>query len=299
MKTRILVTEGKMCFRETHWNKPEPLDDQIEVMSVITGVCRSDIDMMSGSFGPLPLEMQGHEGLGVVTKIGKEVKYPVNIGDFVATRGEPAYSDFYNVREKEFVRVPNTHPRYIVEPVACGINIVNQSLQEISQRSGPGRRILILGSGFLAWVVYNTLLLNHLDFEFTVIGNSNQELWGQRLSRYYGGKFDVVIDLGSRDDVYTKDILHPEALVIFGAQKEIKTDFRHLLWNACTMVFPSPRNNKFHDCMEEAVRRIRAKELVVDSFWSRSYNRETEWKQAFEDGMSRPINYNRGYIQWV
>ena len=38
----------------------------IEVKALMTGVCRSDIDMMNGNFGPLPLEMQGHEGLGEV-----------------------------------------------------------------------------------------------------------------------------------------------------------------------------------------------------------------------------------------
>ena len=145
----------------------------------MTGVCRSDIDMMQGEFGPLPLSMQGHEGLGRVIGIGASIT-GVKFNDYVATRGEPAYADIYNVRDGEFVVVPEAHPRYILEPVACGINIVQQPIREIAERSGPGKRLLILGSGFLAWVAYNTIKLNHLEFTIDVIGRSNTELWGDK-----------------------------------------------------------------------------------------------------------------------
>jgi D-arabinose 1-dehydrogenase-like Zn-dependent alcohol dehydrogenase len=73
MRTRILVTEGKGSFAETGWDKPDPTADEIEVRAVMTGVCRSDIDMMSGGFTTLPIEMSGHEGLGQVTRVGANV----------------------------------------------------------------------------------------------------------------------------------------------------------------------------------------------------------------------------------
>jgi D-arabinose 1-dehydrogenase-like Zn-dependent alcohol dehydrogenase len=127
--------------------------------------------MMQGNFGPLPLNMQGHEGLGKVIRRGSDVK-DVDIGDFVATRGEPAYADVYNVRKNEYVKVPEASPEYILEPVACGINVIQQPIREIAERSGPSKRLLILGSGFLAWVAYNTILLNHIDFNIDVIAIS-------------------------------------------------------------------------------------------------------------------------------
>ena len=37
----------------------------------MTGVCRSDIEMMIGNFGPF-LYMQGHEGLGQVVEVGSK-----------------------------------------------------------------------------------------------------------------------------------------------------------------------------------------------------------------------------------
>lgn len=295
--TRVLHTTGSGVFVESAWECPPCEDTGIIVKSVMTGVCRSDIDMMTGGFGPLPVNMQGHEGLGQVIAVGANVT-DVELGSYVATRGEPAYADYYPVRAQEYVPVPEAHPKYILEPVACGINIVHQPIREIAERSGPGRRLLILGSGFLARVAYQTILLNHLDFEITVVGASNQEVWGSQLSPNYTGKFDVVIDLSSRQDVFEQDIMTNEGLVVFGSQKKVTTDFGSLLWKACTIVFPSPRTAKFYQCMKDAAYWVENNSIVVDSFWTAAYNRDTEWQQAFADGLNRPTGYSRGYIYW-
>jgi threonine dehydrogenase-like Zn-dependent dehydrogenase len=295
---RHLVTDGNREFRETTYSVPELGATDIRVRSVMTGVCRSDIAMMNGEFGPLPENMHGHEGLGQVIGIGSDVK-EVKVGDYVATRGEPAYADEYNARDREYVIVPQAHPRFILEPVACGINIIHQPLREIAERSGPGRRLLILGSGFLAWVAYNTILLNHLDFEITVYGFSNKELWGDKLSNNYFGTFDVVIDLSPHGDVFHSDIVNNEALVVMGVEKEIHTDFSKLLWKACTMIFPSPRVDHFYLSMNDAAYWVSHGDIVVDSFWTKGYNRDTEWRQAFADAQNRPAGYSRGYIEWT
>ena len=300
MNVKVLATAGQGKFLEQFWIKPDITADEIEVRAVMTGVCRSDVDMMNGSFGILPLSMQGHEGLGQVTQVGANIT-DVKLGDYVATRGEPAYADYYNVRRNEYVLVPEAHPRYILEPVACGINIVQQPLREIAERSGPGRRLLIIGSGFLAWVAYHTLRLNHIDIDITVQGRSNQSMWHNAdvlLTAEPKGKFDVIIDLGSNTDVFDLDIVKSEALVVFGAQKKVTTDFSNLLWKACTMIFPSPRTNRFYQCMKDAEYWITNGDLVVDRFWTKGYNRNTEWQQAFGDSNNRPTGYSRGYIFW-
>jgi NADPH:quinone reductase-like Zn-dependent oxidoreductase len=294
---RVLQTIGNGKFIETEYDIPPLTPDEICVRSVMTGVCRSDIDMMLGDFGPLPLHMQGHEGLGQVIGIGANIK-DVKFGDYVATRGEPAYADVYNVRDREYVVVPEAHPRYILEPVACGINIVHQPLREIAERAGPGQRLLILGSGFLAWIAYNTIKLNHLDFEITVVGKSNKEFWQDKLSDDYSGAYDVVIDLSSSTYVFDCPILNNEALVVFGAQKQVSTNFGTLLWKACTMMFPSPRTDKFYDCMKQAEYWITSGDINIDKFWTKGYNRDTEWQQAFSDSNNRPAGYSRGYIYW-
>ena len=38
--------------------------------------------------------------------------------------------------------------------------------------------------------------------------------------------------------------------------------------------------------------------LNIDNFWTKGYNRDTEWQQAFKDADNRTGNYGRGYIEW-
>ena len=291
--TRCLQTTGQGYFEEVEYIKPEPSEYEIEVKALMTGVCRSDIDMMQGNFGPLPLSMQGHEGLGVVTKVGSGIG-ATQVGDIVATRGEPAYADIYNVRINEYVVVPEAHPKYILEPVACGINIVDQAAEEINKRNG---KILIIGSGFLAWVAYHRLMSRTQDID--VLGSSNQDLWGDILLLGTTESYDIVIDLSGKYALGVDINLNNNALVIDGVGKAVsREESQQQLWKACTTVRPSPRTNGFYQCMKDAVWMIENGYLEVDSFWTRCYNRNTEWQQAFADGVDRPNGYSRGYIKW-
>jgi threonine dehydrogenase-like Zn-dependent dehydrogenase len=250
--------------------------------------------MMVGNFSPLPIHMSGHEGLGQVIEVGKDVPM-VNVGDYVATRGEPAYADEYNVKQGEFVLVPEAHPRYILEPVACGINVVTQELEQISKRCIKGSRLLILGSGFLAWVAYKTIKNLHLDIDIDVVGRSNKDTWGDILQEHPEGSYDVVIDLLGKP--FTN--VNNGALIVAGVARDInKKEDEELLWKACTTVRPSPRTSSFAYAMSYARDWIIDGRLEVDIFWTRGYNRTTEWQQAFEDALNRPAGYSRGYIYW-
>ena len=298
---RVLVTKGQGNFEEQEFQIAKLTANDILVKSIMTGVCRSDIDMMTGTFGPLPIDMQGHEGLGQVISIGNDVE-DVQVGDYVATRGEPAYADIYIARNSEYVRVPQAEPKYIIEPVACGMNLIYQPYHDILKRSGPGRRLCIIGSGFLAWVAYHTIKLMNLDFEIDVIGSSNQDIWSSTTvllkDNLPFSQYDVIIDLGSNTMVFDKTILKQEGLLVLGAQKTVTTDFSQFIWGAASIVFPSPRYKDFYTCMSDAVYYIQTGKLNVDKFWTKGYNRDTEWQQAFADGVNRPKNYSRGYIYW-
>ena len=291
--TRCLQTTGQGYFEEVEYDKPEPTSDQIEVRAIMTGVCRSDIDMMMGNFGPLPLSMQGHEGLGQVTQVGALIT-GVKEGDYVATRGEPAYADYYNVRRDEFVVVPEASPKYILEPVACGINCI---VDDFKNRANT--KTIILGSGFLAWVVYNALKMYFPRMEVDVLGSSNQEFWGDKLLLGTSESYDNVIDLSGKYDLGTEINLNNNALIVDAVGKAVsREEAQAQLWKACTTVKPSPRTPKFIDAMIRARYMIENGELEVDSFWTKAYNRNIEWQQAFADGKDRPNGYSRGYIKW-
>ena len=298
MRSRILFTNGGGNFVETAWDKPEPADNEIEVKALMTGVCRSDIDMMVGEFGPLPMHMSGHEGIGIVTKSNIDI---TKIGDIVATRGEPAYSDYYNVRANEYVQIPEANPKYILEPVACGINLIEQAKEYLQDRQGrhDNNRMLIIGSGFLAWVAYHTMRLNGYVFHVDVIGSSNKELWGNKLWATTVESYDVIVDLTGKYELGTEINLNNNALIIDAVGKAVSfKEAQQQLWKAVTTVKPSPRNPKFIDCMHMAKYWIEKGYLEVDNFWTKSYNRTTEWQQAFADGLARPSGYSRGYIKW-
>lgn len=296
---KVLVTEGQGFFEEREFTTGNLADDSILVKSLMTGICRSDIDMMTGSFGPLPIEMQGHEGLGQVIAVGNTVE-DVKVGDYVATRGEPAYANMYIVKNNEYIQVPEAKPKYIIEPVACGINVIEQSFAELVKRSGKGKRLLLLGSGFLAWVTYHAILINKLSYSIDVVGSSNQDLWSSvaRLQQEPSGEYDVVIDLSSNQMLFEKNLVANNSLIILGVQKKVTTDFGNFLWKACTIVFPSPRSDTFYSSMQDAVYWIQTGKLNVDKFWTKGYNRHTEWQQAFEDSLNRSENYSRGYLYW-
>ena len=296
--TRCLQTTGQGYFEDVDYNKPEPGPYEIEVRAVMTGVCRSDIDMMQGNFGPLPLHMQGHEGIGQVTRVGSNA-VTTKVGTYVATRGEPAYADYYNVRIDEYVEIPEAHPRYSLEPVACGINLINQAKEAIDKRQGVESKMLILGSGFLAWVAYHTMRLNGFIYQVDVLGSNNTELWGDRLLLGTSESYDVVVDVSGKYELGTEINLNNNALIIDAVGKPInKKEAEILLWKACTTMRPSPRNSQFIECMHFAKHWIENGYLEVDSFWTKCYNRNTEWQQAFADGVDRPNGYSRGYITW-
>ena len=298
-KVKILHTKGQGAFEEGEFEVPDIKDNQIRVKSVFTGVCRSDIDMMNGNFGPLPLHMQGHEGLGEVLAVGSEID-DVKVGDFVATRGEPAYADQYNADQGTYVIVPEAEPKYIIEPVACGLNVVMQEEEQFEKRNSKDARLCIIGSGFLSWVVYTYLKANYF-FQIDVVGSSNKDLWKDNLKDNFEGAYDIVIDLNTRDEVFVRDIVKPQGLVVLGAEKtnKITTSFNKLLWNAATVIFPSPRQKNFQRCMKMAVKMIEAEVLNIDKFWSKGYDRATEWQDAFKESNQRMPGFNRGYIEWL
>jgi len=300
MKVKCLQTTGQGWFDEVEYDKPDPAPYEIEVRAVMTGVCRSDIDMMSGNFGPLPLHMQGHEGIGQVTRLGSNI-VTTKIGSYVATRGEPAYADYYNVKMDEYVEIPEANPKYILEPVACGINLINQAKTYFQDRQGrnENNRVLIIGSGFLAWVAYYTMRLNGYIFHIDVLGSNNKDLWDGILKSSTTESYDIVIDLTGKYRLGIDINLNNNAVIIDGVGKTVdREESQQQLWKAITTVRPSPRNSRFIDCMHMAKYWIENGYLEVDSFWTQCYNRDTEWQQAFADGVDRPSGYSRGYIKW-
>lgn len=299
--TRLFYTTGKRDIIEEIWNKPEIKDDEIEVKSVLTGVCRSDVDMYTGAFQLLPKYIQGHESVGIVTQVGKSVS-SVKEGDYVATRGEPAFADFYNCKDHMFVQIPELSPKYIVEPVACAINIAKSLIIPTAQMDD----ILILGSGFLATIIYG-MLNRWYSNKCIVVGNANRDFWLKQSNAELvnatdiaGRKFKFVIDVSEKPEYLDLNLYNEGANIVMGAEKHpaATLTFAQFLWNAVNIKFPSPRNETFYNSMKLAEELITSGYIQSDTLWTKSYDRDTGVKTAFEEAVNRPGGYSRGYITW-
>ncbi len=294
---RQLFTDGTGEFFEKDYLVPMLLRNEIRVRSIMTGICRSDVDMMTGDFTLLPPNMHGHEGLGQVIAVGNDIDDCVS-GDYVATRGEPAYADMYNCAKGTYCVVPEAKPEYIIEPVACAVNMEMVCHDELKQRDGG--KMLIIGTGFLAKVFHQTVLQSSdYSYDISVLGKSNADYWGNALVNTGQDVYDVVVDLKGSNII--KDVkVNPNAMLILASapHREYNFPFEDWLWNNVTIKMPSPRAETFHNAMKSATEMVSHGKINLDNVWTNSYNRETNWKQGFSDALDRPANYSRGYIKW-
>lgn len=292
-------------------------EDGILVQTVMTGVCRSDIANFMG-LEPMPyngeLGKWGHEGLGCVVDIGPKFKSDRNekiqVGSFVATWSDPAYADFYPALPNEFVVIPEASPKFILQPVACAINIYLQT-KKFMERMGLEGEILLLGSGFMATIIGEVAVAEGQDI--TVVGRANAEIWDDLgVPRYdsvgflrdvTNRKFKIIIDISSKAENFHlihSTLAEHEALIAYAGTptEEVSTNFFENCWACHTFIMPSPRNSDFNDAMAKARDLIIEGKLNTGRLWSKGYNRETQFIEAFQDGAHRPHGYLRGYLKW-
>ena len=309
MKVKLLHTTGNRDIIESIWDKPEPSKDEIEVRAVMTGVCSSDVAMYDGKFTTLPKEIQGHEGLGMVTKVGSLVEANMGIkeGDMVATRGEPGFADYYNAKMGTFVKVPNkADPKYILEPVACGINVANAVYNHSENKE---QTIAIIGTGFLARVTHYALKRNGYK-NFYVYGKAYPEYWDKQnvtQIKHTGfhlqmpadiTAFDAFIDFSDRAQYITSNYVNPNGIFVMAAEKQVDNlDFSKYLWDNITIKCPSPRDPSFIDSMRYARECIKSGSLDVSDMWEKAYNRDNA-KTAFENKLNG-TDKGRTYLLWM
>jgi len=313
MKTnRLFYTTGNKDINETTYELPELKGDDIKVKSIYTGVCRSDVAMYNGDFITLPQEIQGHECLGEITEVANP-ELGFKVGDYVATRGEPGFADEYIAKYGTYVKVPEADPKYIIEPVACGINIVDNYLRMFMGQPETffnRKKYLIIGTGFLAQVVYKTLEFGlPKKPNVYVIGNSNKEFWDKTNSTFLKQSdldngnfvFDAVFDISS-DPKYINDLdmLKTNGVHLICAEKteNMNIDTSKMLWENKKILFPSPRDASFIDSMVLGVELVRDGTIDTSTLWTTEYDRDTQLEQAFEDANDRSKTYSRGYIKW-
>ena len=331
MEIKLLHSFSKNTIEETTWDLPDITEDEVQIEAKITGICRSDImsytrqeamPYTGGDFNsPGVVGTWGHEGVGQITKVGEEArKRGWKLGDYVATWVDPCYGDFYNARYDQIVRIPELHHRFILQPVACAINIIVKTIDlaysnyiaklwsGINLREEP---ILLIGTGFMSVVIGQ--YCNSKGYQLQVVGSANKSHWDElgysvksmEQLRSEKKKYRVIIDLSSKAenwDIITKELARLEAIICYAATptKPITTNFFENCWDCHNIIMPSPRNSDFLKMMQLTRDLVSSGILKTEFIWSKGYNRANmdEVNQAFEDGANRTSDYVRGYLYW-
>lgn len=298
-KIYILDSHGRGCLGYYKFDKKDPTDDEIEIKTKFCGICRSDIAVYAGWEDHMPFGHFGHEGMGTVTKVGKNIKN-IKEGDFVATISDPAYSSYYNAKEHEFVKIPELNPKYILQPVACAINILDKTI--INSKS---EKILMFGTGFMSMIIGQ--YCKNANINLTIVGSAHKEKWaniGYKLNSYNDikdKKYPIVIDLSSKAKTFDlmSNLTEVEGLIVMASTpfSPVTTNFFKNSWNCHNFIFPSPRNSDFKTIMENTVKLIESEYIRPKKLWTKGYSFNSAL-QGFEDGKTRSKDYIRGFINF-
>lgn len=149
MRAAVVTGPGRLDVLQTP--RPEPGAGQVRIRLEGCGVCASNLTPWAGpdwmSF-PTPPGGLGHEGWGVVDKLGAGVD-AVAVGDRVATLSQHSYAEYDLADQDQVVRIPDAlaDVPFPGEPLACAMNIFERS------RITAGQTVAIIGVGFLGAIL--------------------------------------------------------------------------------------------------------------------------------------------------
>ncbi|KAI9003806.1 alcohol dehydrogenase, propanol-preferring [Hyaloraphidium curvatum] len=157
-------------------------DDEVLVRIVASGICHSDLHLADGEVGlpgqRMPLVL-GHEGAGIVVKVGSRASGNVRVGDRVAVGNinsccehciecregreshckgykqsgaavNGAYGEYATIHSRCAIKIPDGVPFLSAAPIACAGHTVYSGVKELI-RAGvrPGSWVAIVGVGGL------------------------------------------------------------------------------------------------------------------------------------------------------
>ena len=287
---RILRKQDDGTFIEDNLALGAMSEDDIHVRTLMTGV--------QSEYAGLAQVVAKGTGDWIVTQDA------LKVGDFVATSNEHAYADEYYCAPETWVKVPDADPKWILEPVAMGLNAVLetrhqiQRLCEVTTRNpNPAPRACIYGSEFQSKIIIQAMMGRHGSIPVDIIGSEDQPWWHSMynydLMDHFDGKFDIVYDTDQDSSVFTTDCINENACVIICKEKPdgIDTTFGNMLRNNVQMLFPNRTSHIFFKSMSTAKNWITEGHLKVDTLYTQQYNRD-------KADLEQQFDYDKGYMIW-
>jgi len=170
---------GKAEIRETQVKDPAP--NQVQVKCVANGICMAEVSLFTGVEKPRQYPfIPGHEGIAVVTKVGKDVKH-LKAGDYVPSFNWSTAENIDASRLQKFTEPPCDPALILTEPASCVVTAI------YSYNITPGDRVLVLGAGFMG--LLNVQGLAHCPLAELVVTDVKQH--NLDLAKKYGAT-DVI-----------------------------------------------------------------------------------------------------------
>lgn len=301
---------GKLTFQRV--NLGRLASNEILIRTKACGICRLDINSFAGKIEGDYLENLGHEGVGIVEKIGEEVG-GFKLGDKVAALGRGAFGTYFKACKDMAAKIPQETVNFgywIAEPSACVVNALRSTTVQ------PGDTVVIIGCGYMGLLLIQALPKEYITHLFCIdIDDERLEL-----AKEFGadtilnsiqidvveyiksevGEVDIVIEAAGVKktlDIATELLRKGGKLIIFGyhIEKElVDTGAWHTkgLW----VVNSSPMlSSDFSKDFQDAVRLIKKgtfaqKHLITHRFTF------SEIQEAFSFISSKPPNYIKGAI---
>jgi len=158
----ILLSKASARIVDIEVGKPGR--NEVLIQTKACGICMGDVYVFRGKVQGCGAV--GHEGVGIVTEVGEDVKN-VKVGDKVTTLGGPAFAQYYKTNCRSVERIPEDVEdlaSWISEPPACVVNGIRGSEIEI------GDNVCVIGCGYMGLLLIqamprNTSCLIALDIQ--------------------------------------------------------------------------------------------------------------------------------------
>jgi len=120
----------------------DPEYDEVQVRTLANGICMFEVSLFTGAEPtPFPREV-GHEGIGIVEKVGRGVKR-LKEGDVVTCMKWRSLQNLPAAGAHRISALPADPSTFLVEPANCVVIAVR------SYDIVPGDRALVLGAGYM------------------------------------------------------------------------------------------------------------------------------------------------------
>jgi threonine dehydrogenase-like Zn-dependent dehydrogenase len=262
------LSDGSIDIIEVSVNDPK--ENEVQLQGGVCGICSWDIATAKLGDKMYPKAPSGHEGIGYVVKVGKNVT-GLKEGDRVAGGG---FATLRNLAASSVYKIPESDlpdEYWIVEPVSCALTGLDHC------RLKPGDRVAVIGTGFMGLLILQGLLHSSLGQLVAIdvvqrrlelaqklgvksVYNSAQIDHDQLVKELKPHEFDVVVDTSGVQaglDLAT-DIVKTGGLInLFGWMKGETATFNPTKWHlgGFSLVNSSPMA-KLRDPFPPAIRLI-------------------------------------------